>query len=236
MKVDVYQSLKNNNIMDNLDKYKGKWCKVNNEEYFLVENLEVDKRRKYGFYILHAKTAFYSRYLYSRKEFELTQRDILEVVDESEVLEQAKKYGHKEIVDMLTKEITKEDLHDCKIWIGDNPELNRQVQEKLFKLGFSWLSGNNSIPALFSYAKGHLLIENGRIITFDFLNSNYFRFNHYNSLKEITPEQILAIKTTESKITSKTDSILQYRNKRSKTKIFQTINLNAIYENSRKSL
>lgn len=170
MKVDVYQNLKNNNTMDNLDKYKGKWCKVNNEEYFLVENLEVDKRRSYGFSILYAKAAFYSRYLYSRKEFELTQRDILEVVDESEVLEQARKYGHKEIVDMLSKkEITKEDL------------------------------------------QGH-------------------------PSKEITSEQILAIKTTESKITSKVDSILQYPNKRSKAKTFQTINLNAIYENSRKSL
>jgi len=32
----------------------------------------------------------------------------------------------------------KKDFRSTKIWIGDNPELSRKVQEKLFELGFRW--------------------------------------------------------------------------------------------------
>lgn len=235
MKVDVYQNIKNNNTMDNLDKYKGKWVKYrpfsrkDSYNYLLVN--EIFKVSDTNDYRINSNFHFTPIYAYNHGVFVNNLSD-LTIVDESEVLEQAKKYGHKEIIEMLTKEITKEDLHNCKIWIGDNPELNRKVQEKLFELGFSWASG--SIVPDFLDSKVLFIYDNVGIKYSSYLN-NLEQFKKYPE-KEITPEQILSIKTTESKIISKTDSILQYPNKRNKVKIFKTINLNAIYETSRKSL
>jgi hypothetical protein len=34
------------------------------------------------------------------------------------------------------------DLSNTKIWIGNNPELSKRVQEKAFELGFKWTSGS----------------------------------------------------------------------------------------------
>lgn len=32
-----------------------------------------------------------------------------------------------------------------KIWIGDNPELSKMVQEALFKKGYEWVCGNKMV-------------------------------------------------------------------------------------------
>jgi hypothetical protein len=37
------------------------------------------------------------------------------------------------------------DLTDTKIWIGDNPELSKAVQEKAFELGWAWALGGKTI-------------------------------------------------------------------------------------------
>jgi hypothetical protein len=36
------------------------------------------------------------------------------------------------------QEISSANFDNCKIWIGDNPELSKKVQEKLFELGYGW--------------------------------------------------------------------------------------------------
>jgi len=45
----------------------------------------------------------------------------------------------------LTKEECTFDLRNTKIWIGDNPELSKKVQEKAFELGYSWTFGEKKI-------------------------------------------------------------------------------------------
>jgi Protein of unknown function (DUF5661)/ADP-Ribosyltransferase in polyvalent proteins len=37
------------------------------------------------------------------------------------------------------------DLTNTKIWIGDNPELSRAVQEKAFELGWEWIKGGKTV-------------------------------------------------------------------------------------------
>ena len=46
----------------------------------------------------------------------------------------------KEVVPVVEKDLLT-DLSNTKIWIGDNPELSKKVQEKAFELGWQWLSG-----------------------------------------------------------------------------------------------
>jgi hypothetical protein len=41
-----------------------------------------------------------------------------------------------------TKTLTKDDLNSTKIWIGNNPDLSRRVQEKFFTLGITWNTSN----------------------------------------------------------------------------------------------
>lgn len=71
----------------------------------------------------------------------------LTIVSEAEVAKKAIEYGHdlrelglqQFISD--SKTIKKEDLYNTKIWIGNDEELSRKVQERLFELGFRWNSG-----------------------------------------------------------------------------------------------
>jgi hypothetical protein len=43
---------------------------------------------------------------------------------------------------IVKPKLTKKDLEDKKIWIGDNPELHRQLQDKLYDLGFKWATSD----------------------------------------------------------------------------------------------
>lgn len=43
----------------------------------------------------------------------------------------------------MTKEECTIDLSNTKIWIGDNPELSKKVQEKAFELGYKWRIGDS---------------------------------------------------------------------------------------------
>lgn len=51
--------------------------------------------------------------------------------------DQFKKYVLKENINEVKEEV-RPNFINCKIWIGDNPELCRKVQEKLFELGYTW--------------------------------------------------------------------------------------------------
>ena len=70
----------------------------------------------------------------------------LQIVNEAEVAKKAIEYGHDlkklglhQFISVRT--IKKEDLYNTKIWIGDDEELSKKVQERLFELGFKWNSG-----------------------------------------------------------------------------------------------
>jgi hypothetical protein len=70
-----------------------------------------------------------------------------------------------------TKTLTKDDLKNTKIWIGDNPDLSRKVQEKFFELGIKWAGGITDVQFLLSeslYVNNNLISQaNGR----DFFDS-----------------------------------------------------------------
>lgn len=215
MKVDVYQNLKKNNTMDNLDKYKGKWVKYvvfprnSTPDYFLVD--EIFKISDNHDYRLNSNFHFNEFACYGFGMF-FNNHNLKDfsIVNESEVLEQAKKYGHKKIVEMLSKkEITKEDFHNCKIWIGDNPELSKKVQEKLFELGFRWASGSNCFDGL--YSKVLFIYGNIGIQYSSYLN-NLEQFKKYPE-KEITPEQILAISLLEQEVLKKNTEVIVLKEK-----------------------
>jgi hypothetical protein len=63
------------------------------------------------------------------------------------------------------------DLKMTKIWIGDNPELSKRVQERAFELGYDWFGGGKKIQ--FTNGKG-LLFNDKNEITYsdskDFFN------------------------------------------------------------------
>ena len=60
-----------------------------------------------------------------------------------------------------TKTLTKDDLKNTKIWIGDNPDLSRRVQEKFFELGLGWAGSGKNITSLLSQS---LYVNNGYMI------------------------------------------------------------------------
>lgn len=67
------------------------------------------------------------------------------------ILSKDKKYNYvseDSITPITTTSSTKPsktDFNNCKIWIGDNPELNRRVQERLFELGYEWFSRDKHV-------------------------------------------------------------------------------------------
>ena len=73
----------------------------------------------------------------------------LKIVSEAEVAKKAIEYGHdlRELglhQFISVNKVTKEDLYNTKIWIGNNESLSRKVQKRLFELGFGWFdSGKN---------------------------------------------------------------------------------------------
>jgi hypothetical protein len=64
------------------------------------------------------------------------------------------------------------DLTNTKIWIGDNPELSRAVQEKAFELGWKWWSGDKKISyieskSLFFYDDKQIAFSDNDKANFD---------------------------------------------------------------------
>lgn len=76
------------------------------------------------------------------------------------------------------------DLTNTKIWIGDNPELSKQVQEKAFELGWTWWN-NKGVR---NTQGTSLYFDSGRYISYsDSKTSDYSNNNKY---KEIKPEDL----------------------------------------------
>lgn len=76
------------------------------------------------------------------------------------------------------------DLTNTKIWIGDNPELSKQVQEKAFELGWKWWN-NKGVR---NTQGTSLYFDSGRYISYsDSKTSDYSNNNKY---KEIKPEDL----------------------------------------------
>lgn len=92
----------------------------------------------------------------------------------------------------LTKEECFIDLKNTKIWIGDNPELSRKVQEKAFKLGSKWINGDTKVDCLDEYFL--LFDEKGNMSRTGCLDKIYF--NICKEKKEIFPSDLGINETT----------------------------------------
>jgi len=77
------------------------------------------------------------------------------------------------------------DLTNTKIWIGDNPELSKKVQEKAFELGYSWNNGQKDLQYL--SAKSLFFYED-KIIAFSNGDKSYFISD--KNKKEIFPSDL----------------------------------------------
>lgn len=90
----------------------------------------------------------------------------------------------------LTKEECFIDLKNTKIWIGDNPELSRKVQEIAIKLGFSWYGCKNV-----DYTNSNALyFDNNKIIQYSNTQKNTYFSKQIN--KEIFPSDLGINETT----------------------------------------
>jgi hypothetical protein len=89
----------------------------------------------------------------------------------------------------LTKEECFIDLKNTKIWIGDNPELNRKVQEKLFSLGFSWYKDDKTIR--YTNSKS-LWLYHDKTLGYENIADNFIK----DSRKEIFPSDLGINETT----------------------------------------
>jgi hypothetical protein len=79
------------------------------------------------------------------------------------------------------------DLTNTKIWIDDNPELSKAIQEKAFELGWEWGSGKE-VRATFKKA---LFFNYDKIIVTDNLSDTKIRFNERNTdFSEIFPSDL----------------------------------------------
>ena len=75
---------------------------------------------------------------------------------------------------------------NCKIWIGNNPELCRKIQEKLFELGYNWgrFGDDQNIK---SYNINYLIIyEDGSLFKSSFKRAEFALHNY----KEIFPSDL----------------------------------------------
>jgi len=71
------------------------------------------------------------------------------------------------------------DFTDTKIWIGDNPDLSRMVQQKAIELGFDWWGGNKQVQNL--NFKSLFFDKNEKITS----TENKFTFDTFKDYKEI---------------------------------------------------
>lgn len=86
-------------------------------------------------------------------------------------------------------QITFEDLAESQIWVGDNAELSKAVQQKAFDLGFKWggdESGNPQIQVI--KQKTLRFWDDGEISTRDFKTKD--EFERSTSLKQLTPSDL----------------------------------------------
>ncbi len=84
----------------------------------------------------------------------------------------------------LTKEKCTINLRNTKIWIGDNPELCGKVQEKAFKLGYTWNSGDKTVKL-----KNSTFLEFWEDNTFTYSNDSKEHFEK-STKKEIFPSDL----------------------------------------------
>ncbi len=75
------------------------------------------------------------------------------------------------------------DVTNCKIWIGNNPELSKRVQEKLLELGYSW-SGDKKIK----YAESASIYTNNPYLSYS--NDRGRDFFNRQTNKEIFPKDL----------------------------------------------
>jgi len=141
---EISQWLPENHVDKQLkpEDFIGKWVTTNEwrkDSYCLVKNIEQRYRTKIYFYKSITKNLFDLN-----DEWLIYNLSDLKIVTEAEVAKKAIEYGHdlRELglhqFISVSKTIKKEDLYNAKIWIGDNEELSRKIQEKLFELGFEW--------------------------------------------------------------------------------------------------
>jgi len=84
----------------------------------------------------------------------------------------------------LTKEKCTIDLSNTKIWIGDNPELSKKVQEKAFELGYSWTFAEKKI---FSFLKAIYFNPDKSLSLTSSEKSGWFTSHNF---KEIFPSDL----------------------------------------------
>jgi len=83
------------------------------------------------------------------------------------------------------------DLSNTKIWIGDNPELSKKVQEKAFELGWDW-SSKNKTPKFLDDAKS-LYFWDDKLIAYS--DGNKTRFDN-DSKREIFESDLFPTEST----------------------------------------
>ncbi len=86
-------------------------------------------------------------------------------------------------ISIPTKQI---DLSNTKIWIGNNPELSRKVQEKAFKLGATWMGTQTEVNYLGAYS---LYIDSKKKLSYSGRKDKSLTFNP-NRYKEIFPSDL----------------------------------------------
>jgi hypothetical protein len=83
------------------------------------------------------------------------------------------------------------DLSNTKIWIGNNPELSKKVQEKAFELGWKWKSGHTQ--PMFLETKSLLFFEDKTISYSDYDKSGFDE----KKLKEIFASDLFSKAPTQ---------------------------------------
>jgi hypothetical protein len=78
------------------------------------------------------------------------------------------------------------DLSNTKIWIGNNPELNRKVQEKAFELGATWMGHSTKVDYLGAYS---LYIDSKKKLSYSERKDKSLTFTP-NRYKEIFPSDL----------------------------------------------
>lgn len=97
-------------------------------------------------------------------------------------LEPDKRYNY--VSDESVTLIQLKSFDSCKIWIGDNPELSRKVQERLFELGYKWNDGEKVIK----------LTNKDWLVTW---KSKTITFGEVKQHKQIFPEDLgIVLNTT----------------------------------------
>jgi hypothetical protein len=109
------------------------------------------------------------------------------------------------IIDDILNENKPIDLTNTKIWIGDNPDLSRRVQEKAFELGWDWYEKEKKVLNTDAYA---LYFIGSKIISWDGLISETLSRRHFDEFagKEITEADLFGnetpISTTNQNVTN----------------------------------